>query len=155
MRTLYQYALELFDPAGARLGLAWVMPDWEPARQWAAFQSLRRDPAGNCLPDTAGASADVLTSELAASGKAAASLVACAGDGRAVLLSLKKGADLSAHPVLSKFPEPLRRTDVALLHMGLLEPVLDGRVEIADGLEQAEGNEGGNGSRGGHGGRGN
>jgi uncharacterized protein (DUF1015 family) len=71
-----------------------------------------------------GASADVLTAELAAAGKTAPSLVACSGDGRAALFTLKKNADLAAHPVLGKRPEPLRRTDVALLHMGLLEPVL-------------------------------
>jgi len=71
-----------------------------------------------------GASADVLTQHLAEAGKKAPSLVACAGDGRANLFSLKPGADLAAHPVLGKRPEALRRTDVALLHMGLLEPVL-------------------------------
>lgn len=73
-----------------------------------------------------GASADVLTAELAASGKEGPSLVACAGDGRASLFRLKRDADLSAHPVLGKSTkvDALRRTDVALLHMGLLEPVL-------------------------------
>jgi len=71
-----------------------------------------------------GASADVLTQELATAGRAAPSLVACSGDGRAALFTLKKSADLAAHPILGKRPEPLRRTDVALLHMGLLEPVL-------------------------------
>lgn len=71
-----------------------------------------------------GASADVLTAALAEAGKLAPSLVACSGDGRAVLLSLRPDVDLGAHPVLGKRPEPLRRTDVALLHMGLLEPVL-------------------------------
>jgi uncharacterized protein (DUF1015 family) len=71
-----------------------------------------------------GASADVLTAALGEAGKAAPSLVACSGDGRAALFSLKAGADLGAHPVLGQKPGPLRRTDVALLHMGLLEPVL-------------------------------
>ncbi|MBX3191195.1 MAG: DUF1015 domain-containing protein [Labilithrix sp.] len=71
-----------------------------------------------------GASAEVLVAELAAAGKTAPSLVACAGDGRATLFSLRAGADLAGHPFLGKRPEPLRRTDVALLHMGLLEPVL-------------------------------
>jgi len=75
-------------------------------------------------PLPGGASADVLTAELATAGRAAPSLVACSGDGRAALFTLKKGADLAGHPILGKRPEPLRRTDVALLHMGLLEPVL-------------------------------
>jgi uncharacterized protein (DUF1015 family) len=71
-----------------------------------------------------GASADVLVAELAKSGKQRASLVACAGDGRAALFALKANADLAGHPVLGKEIDALRRTDVALLHMGLLEPVL-------------------------------
>lgn len=75
-------------------------------------------------PLPGGASAEVLTAELAAAGRVAPSLVACSGDGRAVLFTLKKDADLARHPILGKRPEPLRRTDVALLHMGLLEPVL-------------------------------
>ncbi len=75
-------------------------------------------------PLPGGASADVLTAELATAGRAAPSLVACSGDGRAALFTLKPGADLAGHPILGKRPEPLRRTDVALLHMGLLEPVL-------------------------------
>lgn len=71
-----------------------------------------------------GASADVLRQALNEAGMRRPSLVACAGDGRAALLSLRQDVDLSTHPVLSQAPEALRRTDVALLHMGLLEPVL-------------------------------
>jgi uncharacterized protein (DUF1015 family) len=75
-------------------------------------------------PLPGGASAEVLTAALADAGKAAPSLVACSGDGRAVLFTLKSGVDLGAHAILGQRPGPLRRTDVALLHMGLLEPVL-------------------------------
>jgi uncharacterized protein (DUF1015 family) len=75
-------------------------------------------------PLPGGASAEVLTTELARAGKTGPSIVACSGDGRAALFTLRKDADLSKHPVLGTRPEPLRRTDVALLHMGLLEPVL-------------------------------
>ena len=75
-------------------------------------------------PLPGGASAEVLTAALAEAGKVAPSLVACSGDGRAVLLTLKPDADLGAHAILGSKPGPLRRTDVALLHMGLLEPVL-------------------------------
>lgn len=71
-----------------------------------------------------GASADVLQQALKESGAHRASLVACAGDGRAALFALRPDVDLGAHPVLAKAPPALRRTDVALLHMGLLEPVL-------------------------------
>ncbi|HSO33525.1 MAG TPA: DUF1015 domain-containing protein [Labilithrix sp.] len=75
-------------------------------------------------PLPGGASAEVLTDALAQAGKGGPSLVACSGDGRATLFTLKKDADLAAHSILGKRPAPLRRTDVALLHMGLLEPVL-------------------------------
>ncbi len=75
-------------------------------------------------PLPGGASAEVLTAELARAAQRSPSLVACSGDGRATLFTLKRDADLASHPVLGKRPEPLRRTDVALLHMGLLEPVL-------------------------------
>ena len=71
-----------------------------------------------------GASAEVLTAALSEAGKVAPSLVACSGDGRAVLLTLRSDVDLGTHAVLGAKPGPLRRTDVALLHMGLLEPVL-------------------------------
>ncbi|MBX3201939.1 MAG: DUF1015 domain-containing protein [Labilithrix sp.] len=71
-----------------------------------------------------GASADVYTEALTKSGAERPSLVLCAGDGRASLLALKKDADLAAHPILGKRVAALRSTDVALLHMGILEPVL-------------------------------
>ena len=71
-----------------------------------------------------GASADVYTDALAKAGGARPALVMCAGDGRAVLLQLKAQADLAGHPVLGKKVPALRKTDVALLHMGILEPVL-------------------------------
>jgi uncharacterized protein (DUF1015 family) len=70
------------------------------------------------------ASAQALLSELAKSGKERPSLVACAPDGRASLLALRADANLGSHPVLGDVPGVLARTDVALLHMGLLEPVL-------------------------------
>ena len=49
------------------------------------------------------------------------SFVACAPDGRAVLFSLKKDADLSAHPVIGSQVAELRETDVAILHGAILE----------------------------------
>jgi len=90
------------------------------------FEELRKGAADlfEVTPLPGGASADVLTQELAKSGEKAPSLVACSGDGRAMLLTLRAGADLAGHPVVGTRPEPLRRTDVALLHMGVLEPVL-------------------------------
>ena len=70
-----------------------------------------------------GASAKTLVDELARAGKASASFYACAKDGRAALLSLKKEADLSTHPVLASQVKPLRESDVAILHGAVLEHV--------------------------------
>jgi uncharacterized protein (DUF1015 family) len=90
------------------------------------FEQLGKGAAAlfDVKPLPGGASAEVLTAALAEAGKVAPSLVACSGDGRAMLLTLRSDVDLGAHPVLGSKPGPLRRTDVALLHMGLLEPVL-------------------------------
>jgi uncharacterized protein (DUF1015 family) len=77
-------------------------------------------------------SADALLAELARSGQTRPSLVACTPDGRAAVLALKAGADLARHPVLGTKVEALRRTDVALLHMGLLQPVLGITAEMQE-----------------------
>ena len=50
--------------------------------------------------------------------------VVAAGRGELALLTLKKDANLASHPTLGPIPDVLRRTDVALLHAGLLEDVL-------------------------------
>ncbi|MGO9713278.1 MAG: DUF1015 domain-containing protein [Polyangiaceae bacterium] len=49
---------------------------------------------------------------------------ACGRAGEVVVLGLKRDIPLSSHPTLGPLPEVLRRTDVALLHAGLLEDVL-------------------------------
>lgn len=77
----------------------------------------------DATPLETGASADALLTPLAERSQDHA-LVACAPDGRAVLLTLRKGADLAGHPVLGACVPALRTTDIALLHMGLLEPVV-------------------------------
>lgn len=72
-----------------------------------------------------GASATVYTDALAKAGQEGTpSLVICCGDGRASLLTLRKDVDLAKHPILGAKLPALRTTDVALLHMGILEPVL-------------------------------
>ena len=51
--------------------------------------------------------------------------MACATtDGRAAVFVLRGDADLAQHPTLGKYPDVLRRTDVALLHAGILEHLL-------------------------------
>jgi hypothetical protein len=52
------------------------------------------------------------------------SFVACGRGGQVTLLTLKRDVPLATHPTLGALPEVLRRTDVALLHGGLLEDVL-------------------------------
>ena len=52
------------------------------------------------------------------------SVVAAAADGRAVVLTLRDDVDLAGHPSLGKQPLVLRKTDVAVLHAGILEHVL-------------------------------
>ncbi len=76
------------------------------------------------MPLPPGANAKVYTDELEKAGKNGPALVACAGDGRAALFTLKADADLAGHPILGSRVEALRKTDVALLHMGILEPIL-------------------------------
>jgi uncharacterized protein (DUF1015 family) len=78
-----------------------------------------------------GASASVYTDALAKAGaEGRPSLVICSGDGRASLLTLRKDADLGGHAILGKKVPALRTTDVALLHMGILEPVLGITAEM-------------------------
>ncbi|HEY6460495.1 MAG TPA: DUF1015 domain-containing protein [Polyangiaceae bacterium] len=91
-----------------------------------SFDRLLAD-AGDTFEATmlpAGAPVEVLLAELTRAGAKAPALVAAVPDGRAALLTLRPGADLAAHPTLGKQPPVLRRTDVALLHAGLLERVL-------------------------------
>ncbi|MGH7294780.1 MAG: DUF1015 domain-containing protein [Polyangiaceae bacterium] len=72
----------------------------------------------------AGADAGVLLAALAGARGRGPSLVAAAPDGRATLLVLRADVDLAAHSTLGPQPAVLRRTDVAVLHAGLLEGVL-------------------------------
>jgi len=74
--------------------------------------------------DVASSDPKVLAQKLEESGKKTPSLMVVLGGGRSVLLSLKTGVDVNAHPVLSTRPPVLRRTDVVLLHAGILESVL-------------------------------
>lgn len=71
-----------------------------------------------------GLEASALLSALGDAGKRAPSVIAAAPDGRAAMFSLRDDVDLAAHPTLGQTHEALRRTDVAVLHMGLLEHVL-------------------------------
>jgi uncharacterized protein (DUF1015 family) len=52
------------------------------------------------------------------------SFVIASPDGRAARLSLKAGIDLGAHPTVGRLHPTLRKTDVGLLHAGVLEHIL-------------------------------
>ncbi len=73
-----------------------------------------------------GASADAVLAHVrdAAARHGRTSIAAAAGDGRVAVLTLRKDANLDAHPTLGPKPAVLRRTDVTVLHAGLLETVL-------------------------------
>lgn len=71
-----------------------------------------------------GSNAEGILDALRHAGMKQPSLAAAASDGAAAILSLKRGADLNAHPVLASKPAVLRTTDVALLHGALLEHLL-------------------------------
>jgi uncharacterized protein (DUF1015 family) len=72
----------------------------------------------------AGAGADVLLASLREAGRKGPSVVAVSREGRAVVLTLRPGLDLSRHPTLGRQPDVLRQTDVVVLHTGLLEGAL-------------------------------
>jgi uncharacterized protein (DUF1015 family) len=57
-------------------------------------------------------------------GSAGPSLAAAAPDGRSLVLTLRPGADLAAHPTLGAQPAVLRGADVTVLHAGILEHIL-------------------------------
>jgi uncharacterized protein (DUF1015 family) len=69
-----------------------------------------------------GASAAAALDAVGTAGKG--SFAACGRGGEVAVLTVKPDAALAAHPTLGPLPDVLRRTDVALLHAGLLEDVL-------------------------------
>jgi uncharacterized protein (DUF1015 family) len=91
--------------------------DWDALVRGAADTFEVRELARGLEPQA-------VLAELGSAGRKAPSVVAAAPDGRAALFCLRKNVDLAAHPTLGKTHEALRTTDVAVLHMGLLEQVL-------------------------------
>jgi uncharacterized protein (DUF1015 family) len=61
---------------------------------------------------------------LRAAGHRGPSVAAASADGRAALLTLRADVELDPHPTLGRQPVVLRRTDVAVLHAGILEGIL-------------------------------
>jgi uncharacterized protein (DUF1015 family) len=71
-----------------------------------------------------GADAAAVLEAVARAGRAGPSMAAASADGRVALLTLRTDVDLAAHPTLGRRAPPLRRTDVAILHAGILEQAL-------------------------------
>jgi len=71
-----------------------------------------------------GADADAIRAALEEAGRTSSSVAAADRDGRVAILSLRSDVDLAKHPALGQRPEVLRKTDVAVLHSGILEHVL-------------------------------
>ncbi|MDP9150088.1 MAG: DUF1015 domain-containing protein [Myxococcota bacterium] len=71
-----------------------------------------------------GVEADAIVAALAAAGQSGPSVAAAATDGRVALLTLRGDRDLEAHPTLRRQTAVLRKTDVAVLHAGVLENLL-------------------------------
>jgi uncharacterized protein (DUF1015 family) len=70
-------------------------------------------------------SAGAILDALRIAGQAGVPAVAAAApDGRAALLTLRAGPAVDAHPTLGPQPPQLRKTDVTVLHAGILEHVL-------------------------------
>ncbi|MBK8169786.1 MAG: DUF1015 domain-containing protein [Sandaracinaceae bacterium] len=61
---------------------------------------------------------------VAEAGKSSPSFAVYFKDKSKAILSLRKDANIDAHPALSRISPALRRTDVVLLHTGILESVL-------------------------------
>lgn len=71
-----------------------------------------------------GIGVDAVLATLSTAGKSGPALAAAASDGRVAILTLKPEARLDTHPTLRAKSAALRRTDVAILHSGILEHVL-------------------------------
>jgi uncharacterized protein (DUF1015 family) len=105
-----------------------VFPTHRHVHSLAAFsydEMLRRSAGAFTVAELPpGAGADTLLEALRAAKRSGPSVVAAARDGRAALLTLRGDVDLGAHPTLGRHPAVLRKTDVAVLHAGVLEHVL-------------------------------
>ncbi len=71
-----------------------------------------------------GATAETVLDALRQAASIGPSVAAAGVDGRVALLTVRADADLSAHPTLASKHPALRKTDVAVLHSGILEHIL-------------------------------
>ncbi|HZU85300.1 MAG TPA: DUF1015 domain-containing protein [Polyangiaceae bacterium] len=91
-----------------------------------SFESLVTEARATFVVDelARGADADVIVAAVRRAGERGPSVAAAAADGRVVVLTLRGDVDLGGHPTLGGKPIVLRKTDVAVLHAGILEHIL-------------------------------
>ncbi len=77
------------------------------------LEALRRGPSGSKAATVTGEPEGPLPS-----------MAAAASDGRVLVLTLRGDVDLAGHPTLGRAAAVLRKTDVAILHAGILEHIL-------------------------------
>jgi uncharacterized protein (DUF1015 family) len=76
------------------------------------------------LPQSSDKAAVVEALRAASAGGRRPSLAAAGRDGRVILLTLRDDVDLAAHVTLGRVAPVLRKTDVVILHAGVLEDIL-------------------------------
>jgi uncharacterized protein (DUF1015 family) len=91
-----------------------------------SFDALLRQAASTFSADEleGGASVQAILGALKGAGARGPSVAAAGADGRVAILTLRGDADLDHHPTLGAKPPVLRKTDVTVLHSGILEHVL-------------------------------
>jgi uncharacterized protein (DUF1015 family) len=91
-----------------------------------SFDSLVQGAKGLFVVEELERNADAATvlGALRRAGARGPSIAAAAADGRAILWTLRDDVELDVHPTLGQRPAILRKTDVVLLHAGVLEPIL-------------------------------
>jgi uncharacterized protein (DUF1015 family) len=72
----------------------------------------------------AGCDRHVIVDAVRQAGQSGPSVVAAGSDGRVMVLTLRDDVDLGGHPTLGRVAPVLRKTDVAILHSGVLEDIL-------------------------------
>jgi uncharacterized protein (DUF1015 family) len=71
-----------------------------------------------------GCDRQAIVEALRQAGQSGPSVVAAGRDGDAIVLTLRDDVDLGRHPTLGRVAPVLRKTDVAILHSGILEHIL-------------------------------
>jgi len=118
VHSLPDFSFEQFlRRAGADIFAVSELPRGAPVETILAALASAGRPAGT---DTGDATSPAPPER----GHTRVALAAAGADGRAAILTLRSGIDLSAHPTLGGRPAVLRSTDVVVLHAAVLESIL-------------------------------